>query len=264
MSLGKRTSSDLTCAPAVATLVGVFDHVTIRVSNRAASERFYDTVLAQLGRTRTHTGKHYTEWDDFGIAADDDHRPVTRRLHLGFGASSPAQVDAFWQAGLAAGHQDDGAPRPRPQYRDDYYGAFLLDPDGNSAEAMHHGAVRTDGAVDHLWLRVADVAASTAFYTAVAAPAGLRVKLVDGERTQLLGASGSFSVVRGEPTEHAHLAFPAGDRATVDSFHATALAAGYASNGAPGERAEYHAGYYGAFVLDPDGSNVEVVYHDRA
>ena len=60
-----------------------------------------------------------------------------------------------------------------------------------------------------------------------------------------------------------HLAFPAGDDATVDAFHRAAVAAGYRDNGAPGERPEYHTGYYAAFVLDPDGNNVEVVSHNR-
>jgi catechol 2,3-dioxygenase-like lactoylglutathione lyase family enzyme len=60
-----------------------------------------------------------------------------------------------------------------------------------------------------------------------------------------------------------HLAFPADDDATVRAFHAAALAAGYTDHGAPGERPQYHPGYYGAFVLDPDGHNVEVVNHNR-
>lgn len=64
-------------------------------------------------------------------------------------------------------------------------------------------------------------------------------------------------------TEHVHIAFGAGDDATVRAFHAAALEAGHEDNGGPGERAVYHPGYYGAFVLDPDGHNVEVVNHNR-
>ena len=67
----------------------------------------------------------------------------------------------------------------------------------------------------------------------------------------------------GEPTEHVHLAFTAKDNATVDAFHRAALEAGYRDHGAPGERPIYHQGYYGAYVLDPDGNNVEVVNHNR-
>ena len=73
----------------------------------------------------------------------------------------------------------------------------------------------------------------------------------------------SFSYVLGdEPTEHVHIAFPAQDNAAVDEFHRVLVAAGYRDNGAPGER-RYHTGYYGAFVLDPDGNNVEAVCHNR-
>ena len=64
-------------------------------------------------------------------------------------------------------------------------------------------------------------------------------------------------------TEDVHIAFATDDDATVRAFHAAALAAGYEDNGAPGERAVYHPGYYGAFVLDPDGHNIEVVNHNR-
>ena len=94
--------------------------------------------------------------------------------------------------------------------------------------------------------------------------AGFRVGRETGELTQFACVSGSFSVLAGgEPTEHVHLAFPASDNETVDRFHHEATMAGYRDNGPPGERAIYHEGYYGAFVLDPDGNNVEVVNHNR-
>jgi catechol 2,3-dioxygenase-like lactoylglutathione lyase family enzyme len=241
----------------------VFDHVTIRVSSREASERFYETVLGTLGIEQTHSGEHYAEWDDFSLGPADEERPVTRRLHIAFVAPSRAHVDEFWRAGTAAGHRDDGGPGPRPQYRDDYYGSFLLDPDGNSAEAVHHGAMRQGAGIDHLWIRVADVAAAKRFYETVAPHAGFRLRRDLPERAQFAGASGSFSLVRGTPTEHVHLAFPVSENATVDAFHRALNEAGYRDNGAPGERPVYHAGYYGAYVLDPDGNNVELVNHNR-
>ncbi len=241
----------------------MFDHVTIRVSDRKASERFYETVLFALGIEKTYSGEHLAEWNDFSLSETSDETPVTRRLHIGFVAPSRAHVDEFWRVGSGAGYRDDGAPGPRPQYSDDYYGSFLLDPDGNSAEAVHHGSPRTDGWIDHLWIRVADVAAAKRFYETVAPHAGFRLRRDTPELAQFAGGSGSFSVVSGTPTEHVHMAFPASDNATVDRFHRAATAAGYRSNGAPGERPIYHAGYYGAFVLDPDGNNVEVVNHNR-
>jgi predicted lactoylglutathione lyase len=70
--------------------------------------------------------------------------------------------------------------------------------------------------------------------------------------------------VAGEPlTEHVHLAFGVDTNEAVDAFHRAAIDAGYTDNGAPGERAVYHTGYYGAFVLDPDGHNIEAVNHNR-
>jgi catechol 2,3-dioxygenase-like lactoylglutathione lyase family enzyme len=242
----------------------MFDHVTIRVSNREESERFYVTVLATLGIEQTHSGPDFAEWNDFSLAQTDDEHPPTKRLHIGFAAPSRAHVDAFWRAGTEAGYPDDGAPGPRPEYSDDYYGAFLLDPDGNSAEAVHHGSVRDGGNIDHLWIRVSDVDAATRFYETVGPAAGFSVGSELGDRTQFACVSGSFSVVAGErPTEHVHLAFAAADDETVDRFHRDATAAGYRDNGAPGERSVYHPGYYAAFVLDPDGNNVEVVNHNR-
>jgi catechol 2,3-dioxygenase-like lactoylglutathione lyase family enzyme len=81
----------------------------------------------------------------------------------------------------------------------------------------------------------------------------------------LAGPDYSFSLVRDERplTQHVHLAFPAREDAAVRAVHAAAIEAGYDDNGAPGERAVYHPGYYGAFVLDPDGHNVELVNHNR-
>src|SRR4051794_24078357 len=143
----------------------MFDHVTIRVTDRGASERFYDTVLAPLGIDRTYDTPTVSEWRNFLLTARDDAHPPTRRLHVGFAAPSREQVDDFWRDGTGAGYTDDGRPGPRPQYRDDYYGAFLLDPDGNSAEAVHHGGLRRrEGSIDHLWIRVADLAAARRFY----------------------------------------------------------------------------------------------------
>ena len=240
----------------------MFDHVTIRVSDRAASEAFYTTVLLGLSFETMYSDARFAEWDDFSLTAADDENPVTRRLHVGFGAPSREHVDRFWQAGTEAGYRDDGPPGPRPAYREDYYGAFLLDPDGNSAEAVHHGDVRPPGHIDHLWIRVADRLASQRFYETIAPHAGFELAL-DRERAWFVGPGGSFTILEGTPTEHVHLAFPATENATVDAFHRAAIEAGYRDNGAPGERPHYPPGYYGAYVLDPDGNNVEVVNHNR-
>ena len=242
----------------------MFDHVTIRVADRAASERFYDTVLETLGIDRTYATGTFSEWRNFSLTAADRANPVTRRLHIGFSAPTRDQVDQFWRAGIDAGYTDDGPPGPRPIYSDDYYGAFLLDPDGNSAEAVHHRATSRTSAVDHLWIRVRDVAESKRFYETIAPAAGLRLGDDTPERVSFRGAEGRFSLVAGDAsTEHVHMAFGTNADTDVDEFHRLAVRAGFASNGVPGERSQYHPGYYGAFVLDPDGNNIEVVSHNR-
>jgi catechol 2,3-dioxygenase-like lactoylglutathione lyase family enzyme len=241
----------------------VFDHIGILVSDRDASERFYDTVLAAIGTGKTHSDPSYAGWGEFLISQASSERPPTRRLHTGFWAPSRDAVDAFWRAGTTAGYRDDGAPGLRPEYRDDYYGAFLLDPDGNSAEAMHRGGATPDGTVDHLWIRVADVVAARRFYTTIVPHAGIALRYDTPERVAFVGRTGSFSLVRATPdwpvTEHLHLAFGVDDDALVQAFHRDATAAGYVDNGGPGKRPVYHPHYYAAFVLDPDGSNVELV-----
>ena len=240
----------------------MWDHVGLRATDLDASASFYDTVLHTLGIERTHTADWLVEWDQFCLSPPTAERPVTRGLHVGFTAPTREHVHAFWQAGVDAGYRDDGEPGLRPEYGPDYYGGFLLDPDGNSAEAVHHDLSAERDAIDHLWIRVADVAAAKAFYETIA-PYTRAALAGEPEGRAHFAGRGSFSVVDGTPTENLHMAFPAADRSAVEAFHRAAVEAGYRDNGGPGERPEYHEGYYGAFVLDPDGNNVELVFHDR-
>jgi catechol 2,3-dioxygenase-like lactoylglutathione lyase family enzyme len=122
--------------------------------------------------------------------------------------------------------------------------------------------------LDHITFTVSDVAAAAAFYDRALAPLGVsalvRVSAEQSGTEAFLGygAEGrAFFWISGAtpPTGRLHVAFAAPDRATVDAFHAAALAAGGRDNGAPGVRAHYHPDYYGAFVLDPDGHNIEAV-----
>ena len=111
--------------------------------------------------------------------------------------------------------------------------------------------------LDHVHLRVADLESSKAFYRAVLAALGRELTF---EHAEAFAADELFVSADGEPTRGLHLAFQTPDRETVDRFHAAALAAGGRDNGGPGER-RYHPGYYAAYVLDPDGTNVEAVHH---
>ena len=111
--------------------------------------------------------------------------------------------------------------------------------------------------LDHLHLRVRDVEASRRFYAGALEPLGLGIT-AEGEGW--FSADELFVSSDGEPTVGVHIAFQAADRESVERFHAAALGAGGRDNGPPGDR-EYHPGYYSAYVLDPDGTNVEAVYH---
>jgi catechol 2,3-dioxygenase-like lactoylglutathione lyase family enzyme len=114
--------------------------------------------------------------------------------------------------------------------------------------------------IDHVHLRVSDLEASKRFYGAALAALG---RQLSGEGEGHFWADELFASDDAEPTTGLHLAFQARDRETVDTFYKAALAAGGRDNGSPGERS-YHPGYYAAYVLDPDGNNVEAVHHGPA
>jgi catechol 2,3-dioxygenase-like lactoylglutathione lyase family enzyme len=240
----------------------MFDQVTIRVADYEASECFYRTVLAALGVEPDRAGADRTEWDDFVVAAAGVADPPTRNLHVAFVAPSRDRVDEFWRAGTASGYADDGAPGERPEYTPGYYGAFLRDPDGNSAEAVHHRDVRRGGHIDHLWIGVRDLDAAAAFYTTIMPCVGLRKGRRWESGRQFRGAWATLSLVAdGRPvTEHLRLAFPAPDLQAVDDFRATAAKAGY-DEASPAGSAPPHS-RHAAAVLDPDGTTVESVFRD--
>jgi catechol 2,3-dioxygenase-like lactoylglutathione lyase family enzyme len=126
--------------------------------------------------------------------------------------------------------------------------------------------------LDHISLTVADAATAKAFYDAALAPLDITVMFApppdaSGHVTFMgYGSDGRpyFWIGEGDGGGRAHVAFTAKDRRTVDAFYAAAMAAGGRDNGAPGVRAHYHPNYYGAFVLDPDGHNIEAVSHAAA
>jgi catechol 2,3-dioxygenase-like lactoylglutathione lyase family enzyme len=134
-------------------------------------------------------------------------------------------------------------------------GGAAADPEGGKDEDMefHRGRL-----IDHLQLRCADLAASRRFYAAV-------LKVFGRELTELApwllySDELCLSPAGSDPVSRIHLAFQTASPEEVDRFHAAAIEAGGRDNGKPGER-PYHPGYYAAYVLDPDGNNIEAVYH---
>ncbi|MGD0166533.1 MAG: VOC family protein [Gaiellaceae bacterium] len=126
--------------------------------------------------------------------------------------------------------------------------------------------------IDHTGFNVSNLELSKAFYLKALAPLGygicLELENAAGFGAQRSGGDdpgGDFWISTGEPqTPRTHVAFRAASEEEVQSFYRAALEAGGTDNGAPGERPHYHAGYYAAFVLDPDGYNVEAVFHASA
>lgn len=125
----------------------MIDHTGIDVSDPDRSRKFYEAALAPLGYAvlmeipKQHTGGVVVL--GMGVPPKPDFwlhegTPQTPRVHVAFGAADHAQVDAFHRAALAAGGTDNGAPGRRPHYHENYYGAFVHDPDGHNIEAVCH------------------------------------------------------------------------------------------------------------------------------
>ncbi|MCB9682338.1 MAG: VOC family protein [Alphaproteobacteria bacterium] len=128
----------------------MIDHISSYATDFDASKAFYDAVLPVLGYAclREMTIDQDPDFPGRRLAAYGATAPkfwlaevkaAASPRHVAFTAASPADVDAFHAAGLAVGAVDHGAPGPRPHYHPGYYGAFLIDPDGNNVEAVHHG-----------------------------------------------------------------------------------------------------------------------------
>src|SRR5262245_49473297 len=132
--------------------MSILDHISLAVSDYAKSKAFYEKALASLGvapimEFGKACGFGKKGKPDFWIGEGpasfqkpEQLEPITP-THIAFSASSRAEVDAFYNAAMAAGAKDFGAPGVRPHYHPNYYGAFVLDPDGHDIEAVYHGPV---------------------------------------------------------------------------------------------------------------------------
>jgi catechol 2,3-dioxygenase-like lactoylglutathione lyase family enzyme len=125
-------------APMELHLGRLIDHVHLLVTDLEASKRFYSAILNALGRDISGEGAGYFFADELFVSKAEGH---TSKVHLAFQAEDSAAVERFYQAGLAAGGRDHGAPGER-HYHPGYYAAYLLDPDGNNIEAVFHGPAK--------------------------------------------------------------------------------------------------------------------------
>ncbi len=116
----------------------LIDHVHLIATDLEKTKRFYAAVLGALGRRIEGEGDGYFWSDELFVSLADQHTRGATRVHLAFQANDEASVQRFHAAGLAAGGTDNGAPGLRP-YHPGYYGAFVIDPDGNNIEAVYHG-----------------------------------------------------------------------------------------------------------------------------
>lgn len=259
----------------------MFSHLTLGTNDAVRARRFYEAALAPLGLAPVHREKDAVA---YGVGAEAypwiwvmppyDGLPATwgNGVHVAFLAPDRAAVEAFHAAGLAAGGRDEGAPGLRPHYAEDYYAAYLRDPDGNKLQAVHYGkgrkVVEGQHALSHVTLGTNDLPRARAFFDEVLGQLGLE-RLFDEEGGTAYCRPGSqkpsISTRRpydGRPASWCngfHAAFLAESRGQVDAFHRAALACGGSDEGAPGLRPRYSPNYYGAYVRDPDGNKLQAV-----
>ena len=216
----------------------------IRASRRRAAASSSGTTSRSARRPRTGRSR--------GASTSGSTRPHRR-------PSTPGGSEL-----TDAGYASDGAPGPRPAYGPEYYGAFVLDPAGNSVEAVQQRpapAARGDRPplAPHPLARGRDAGSTrrSALPSTTPSSATTAARRSAARAPPSRSSRGRRPRTSTSPSRHRI------ERRSPRSTQA-GIGAGYASNGEPGERPEYHPGYYAAFLTDPDGHNIEAVFHDRS
>jgi catechol 2,3-dioxygenase-like lactoylglutathione lyase family enzyme len=191
----------------------VFDHITLRVADLAAASRAFAAVLDALEIEQTASTPTFSVWGNFALTQTDEEHPIARSVQVAFIAPTAAHVDRFARAGVEAGFAGNGPAGLRTDYAEDYYAAFLKDDAGNCFGAVHRHGERAEGNIDHVAIRVGDVAAATVFYSTIGPAVGVTLSRQTSDRAEFsVGESdGTFSVIAGEPTQNTHLAFAGED-----------------------------------------------------
>ncbi len=243
----------------------MFDHVGIRVADQDASKRFYATVLAALGIELDTDEPGLLEWDDFALG----------RIRAGAPRRRAGCTSASWRRRASTSTRSGGrAPRPgsatrraRPAARVPrrlLRRASCSTPTATAPRPSTTATCARAGTSTTCGSASPTCAAAAAFYREISpSPASSCATRTPAARTSPAPPPRSCcSRTSGRPSTCTSRSRRTRTPPSTPSTHA-AIAAGYRDNGGPGERPEYHEGYYGAFVLDPDGNNIEVVCHNR-
>ncbi|SMF09873.1 Catechol 2,3-dioxygenase [Tistlia consotensis] len=253
------------------------DGITLGYRDRARAQAFYAAALAPLGMGALVEREAEVGFGRPGAAPvawllrPFNGLPPTwgNGTHVAFLAGSREAVEGFYKAGLAAGGLDEGAPGLRLHYADDYYAAYLRDPDGNKLQAVHYlgGDPATVEAepFSHITLGCNDLERGRAFYDPVMASLGLARVVDEPDLSYGYGRAGSrlpwvyaHRTFDGRPATWANgfeVVWQADDPRQVEAWHAAGLANGGFDEGAPGPRS-YRPGYFGAYLRDPDGNKL--------
>ncbi len=265
----------------------MFSHLTLGASDLDRAVRFYDATLGTLGQSLHWKLSDIGPVMYAGPDADFPHtfvgpafdgRPPSpaNGFHIAYAAPETTAVDAFHAAALAHGGTDDGAPGLRPHYAEDYYAAYVRDPDGNKIQAVTYLNGRTKGpggdVISHVTVGYGDLEREAAFYSACLGALGLLRLAAEEEAADVEAAFGTAStrtpVFFVQPTfdgappsggNGPHTAFHAQSREAVHAFHAAALEHGGRCDGPPGPRPQYSERYYAAYVRDAVGNKIQAV-----
>ncbi len=249
------------------------------------SEAFYSAVLSNLGLSLIQSspengylmyGPSDHSFPHIFISKPFDGLPATwsNGYHLAFNAESKSEVEQFYATAMEHGGIDEGVPGFRPHYAEDYYAAYLRDPDGNKLQAVCFTKGRSSGSggdvVAHITIGLTDLARDSKFYTAIFSALGIDFLLhkndskyarygVPGNDLPIVFVQPAFD---GRPAtwgNGTHTAFTAKTREQVDLFHRLAIDNGGTCGGPPGLRPQYSAHYYAAYVRDLVGNKLQAV-----
>ncbi len=263
----------------------MFSHFTLGANDLERSQRFYAPVMSVLGQTLIEASMVHGYL--MFAAADQRHphlfvcRPFdglpatwSNGFHIAFTAPDKSTVDSFHAMALGHGGFDEGAPGLRPQYAEDYYAAYVRDPDGNKLQAVCYLNGRSSGSggdvISHVTIGQTDLERERKFYNAVLGELGLVEVPEENDETTIcfakdrsqlpvLYVGAAFNGLPATWGNGTHVAFMAASRDAVRAFHAAALAEGGSCEGPPGLRPLYSENYYAAYVRDGVGNKLQAV-----